>query len=226
LLHLAGAEEMLYIAGAGLLVQLPVVILKRKIFHRLFLRLVVTMAVVVALIISGFFYKLQIVTSHRTFDVAPITDVLSNNNAVKVLKNPSVITGGVQKCDWYIETYGTRPGYSVVYRALIRNYNNIDEVVIERDSVFGHKIDSTMMMTAVVAAQQSDKIRALFNYDPELFDPNDSMVESDILLMLGKKEQALQSLEVLLKRTTYPEFKQAVIDRINTLKTDTTTISL
>jgi hypothetical protein len=225
-LHLEGAKEMLYVAGLGLVIQAPIVFFTRKIFHRLFLRFVVAMAIIVGLTVSGMFYKLQVITSHRTMNVDELTDVLSSNNAVSVFNDPSQMTEAIQKSDWYIETYGRAPGYSVIYRGLMRNYKNIEVIAMAPGSIAGRKIDTTMIKAGVAAAHQGNKIRALFNYDPTLFDLEESMNESDLLLKLGKKEEAIQFLEMLFKRDISPELRQAVVDRLNIVKNDTTTITL
>jgi hypothetical protein len=66
----------------------------------------------------------------------------------------------------------------------------------------------------------------MFNYNPGFFNPHDSMTESELLLLLSEKEQAVRSLESLLEQRRSSEFKKAVMKRIHIVKTDTARMSL
>lgn len=212
ILHLSGANEMLYIGATGLVVQIPIILIKRRSVHRLFLRLLGAVALVVFMIASDLLFRLEVMTSHRTFNIAPIADVLRENMAEEIIKDPSRINDAVKRANWYIDTYQAAPGYTAVYRGLVRNYDNLTEYVLFQ------KGDSTMIRSAILAARESDRIKWMFKYDPDIFDPSDSMTESELLLLLGKKEQALKSLETILGQTQSAEFKKTIADRIILVK--------
>ncbi len=114
-LHIAGANMMFMIGIAGLLILIPILIFKRRYFHRLFLRFSITIVILAILAISGLFYRVQIMASHRTTNIQPIIDVQESNLAEQFETDPASVPDGLRKCDWYIDNYGSI-GYTSIFR--------------------------------------------------------------------------------------------------------------
>jgi hypothetical protein len=212
-LHLAGGEEMLTIGIVTMIILTPVLIWKRKLFHALFLRFAAITIVLTAFYASGLFFKIQLAASHRTMSAAPIEEVIGSNNAYDFWMEPETIAPAIEKSEWYIETYGTSPGYLPVYLGLLRNYENYFELQ-PLDSLR----DTTKLTNALTVVRQANKIRSMFNFQGRRFSVEDACLESEILLALGRKEEAIVSLEGMLQIAAADnEFKRQIASRLDSI---------
>ncbi|MEI9919385.1 MAG: hypothetical protein WDO14_11355 [Bacteroidota bacterium] len=177
-LHLDGANTMLLIAIVGLIILIPVLIFKRSYFHRLFLRFTITIAILTISIASGLYYRIELVASHHTTDIAPIIDVQSSNFADKFEIEPSLIPEGLRKCDWYIETYGSI-AYTGVFRDVTRNYYYYAQNQVELQKSNG--VDKESLRNARILALKARQIYAMFFLEDELEDVDETIREIDEL---------------------------------------------
>ncbi|HEX8059648.1 MAG TPA: hypothetical protein VF473_01880, partial [Cyclobacteriaceae bacterium] len=97
ILHLDGANVMLYVGATGLVIQIPLILIKRKVVHRLFLRLLATMAIIVFMIASDMLFMLEIIASHRTLNINPIIEVLKANREDRLIEEPSSVVTAIDK---------------------------------------------------------------------------------------------------------------------------------
>jgi len=207
--HLGGADEMLLIGMGFIIIIAPILIWKRKLFHALFLRFALITIVLTIVLATGLLYKIQLSASHRTFSVSAIEDLVYENNAAHFDLYPERIQPALEKCDWYMKTYGMRAGYSPVYGPLLRNYKLYVNIKLGENLSDSLKLENTLAV-----ARQASKIRSLFGYEGYPFGSNEASAESRILLAQGRKEEARRSLQSLLQVAPDDGFKQDILDRI------------
>jgi hypothetical protein len=195
-LHLNGSQEMLLIGTIAGLVFSIIMLLKRKQFHSLFLRFCLVLTFVSVTDWLQLFPKIEIAYAHRTTEVAPIMKVFYENGNGFYLTD-SVTSRAIAATEWYLAKYDKTVPFSAVYRELVRMYNVYGRLGVERAELSGIA-DTTQLKNALVLTRERDKIVALYNYQP--FARLDVTLEPDILLLLNRKEEAIQTLSVLLKR--------------------------
>lgn len=212
-LHLQGADEMLNVGIIAMVILTPIVIWKRKLFHTLFLRFATVTLILTAIYASGLFYKIQLAARHHTMNVQPIEEVIYSNDGYEFWVDPSTIAPAIESSDWYIKTFGTSPGYTPVYLGLLRSYENYIELQ-PIDSL----TDTIRLNNALLIARQANKIRAMFNFQGRRFTVEDASIEAEILIALGRKEEAIQSLEKMLAiPAADEEFKKEIADRLTAI---------
>jgi hypothetical protein len=68
-----------------------------------------------------------------------------------------------------------------------------------------------MLEEALLAARQTIKIESLFNFRGFDLDPSESALEARVLSMMGRKEEAVESLKKIINSNPPPEW----IDYLN-----------
>jgi hypothetical protein len=207
------------VSFAALIVLTPIVIWKRQLFHQLLIRFVIA-AFVLAVYYNPFYYKipmsLSLAYEHATTNVYEIFDVLDNNTSELFLKegNPA-IERGLKKSNWYMKQYGKKLGLSGVYNNLIGEYNGYAFSVLN-SSVSPAKIDSVQLLLALKVMRQQNKILRLFDY--ELDDLFSLKMEANVLLAMGKRDEAIQALENIIDSNAPQEIKTELRLRIDLIK--------
>ncbi len=214
-LHLPGASEMIVVSSAASLILMPVVIWKRQLFHQLLIRFVVV-TFVLAVYYNPFFYKipmsLSLAYQHASPHVNEIFQVLEDNNSqLFIQKGDAAIDKGIASCDWYIHEFKRPPGFSGIYDDLIEEYSSFVVSVLNSNGT-DSKIDSARLPQALKIAKQQTKILRLLNYSREDIFPLE--MESNVLLAMGRKEEAIQSLQNIVNDNPSEEFKAQLRNRI------------
>jgi hypothetical protein len=158
ILHLSGANEMMVIGIAALIIWTPIIVWKRKVFHSLFIRFVVAIQVVTLILVLQLSQRLEFMIGHRQLDITGIERVLSANKPEQLVDGD--IQEGMRICNWYIETYGARPGYVILYRDLVRIYDYTCEDILRETPENGMQLSRVLKM-----ARQMKKINGLFPKD-------------------------------------------------------------
>lgn len=226
-LHFTGADQMLWMALAAFFILPPIIIWKRNVFHKLFLRFCLA-----GFLISAWYSpvlhrvpSLQAAYVHETTSTGEILKVLEVNRLELFFeKGNEALDSGIAKSDWYINHYGTRQGFTFIYMELVEEYWSFARSAITPDEAT-HKIDTTLLPLALKAARQENKILKLFDY-PDLpwfiTDTGLSLkpieMEANVLLAMGKREEAIQSLENIIGANSPDDLKETLMARIALIK--------
>jgi hypothetical protein len=198
-MHWNGASVMILVAIYSFLILTPIVLWKRKLFHMLFIRFCV------AGFLFGFWYspfnfqiptRLQLAYEHESMNVGrllPLCNLDLSDNIRR--EGEKALDKRIRDADWYIKQYGTRFGFTLVYRALILNYEFFELDVLGKRTA-SQKIDSALLPLALKSVQAENKILKLFESD--LPDIEDYEMEGNILIAMGKKDEALAALNRVL----------------------------
>ncbi len=220
--HWEGADEMRIIGTSCSLVLIPLVVWKRKTFHLLMLRFCVAI-ILMGIYFSPFFdqlrLRLQICYEHQSVHIKQELDVIDANLLELFLKDGSkAVETGIEKSDSYIHTYGANFGYTIVYRSNAEAYENFARFILEKQAG-NQKVDSTQLELALKVVRQEYKIVKLLNFEPAL----DYGLESDILLAMGRKQEAIQTLEEFEKLipSRYKHDKDILKEKLASLKKET-----
>ncbi|MCE2995412.1 MAG: hypothetical protein LW863_07435 [Flammeovirgaceae bacterium] len=218
LLHFEGAEEMRLIGISCAMVMVPLIVWKRKTFHSLMIRFCV------ATILIGIYFlpifeipklKLQIAYDHETFDTNEILGVFEKNSADSFLEHrDKALEEGITKSDWYIQQYGMRYGFTEVYRTLAVEYYDFASAALESVKT-SNKNDTTLLPLALKAIKQEYKIIKLFNFKLLAFNLE---LEPDILMAMGRREEAIESLERIIPQLVYDDNKEYLKEKLKAIK--------
>ncbi len=220
ILHLTGANEMLLISFCAFCIIIPIIIWKRNIFHLLLLRFCLA-----GFLICVYYFPLYNVTEslsiayqHETLEVKEIKHVLSANN---LFPDEKSLDNGIQMSDWYINQFGARFGFTGIHRYLTLNYQDFAASILDPDDVT-LKIDSTLLPLALKAVREEHKILNLFDYKVipnfEFAYAEGFELEANLLMTMGKKEEAIQLLENALQTDPPERLKKLWSDRLNSIK--------
>lgn len=216
--HWEGAEEMRIIGISCSLILLPLIVWKRKSFHFLMVRFCVA-TLLMGIYFSPMFNKLrlrvQICYEHGTLDVKNIFEALQKNESNRfLLQREKALEAGIARSDWYIQQYGNQYGFTQVYRFLAEEYRNF-AIASLRPNEETNKIDTTLFPLALKALHQEFKIIKLFKF--ENFS-DDFELETDVLLAMGKKEEAIQALEKIIPQLVYDGDKEYLRKKLASIK--------
>lgn len=207
ILHLDGANEMLTIGAIALLIWIPIIIWKRKVFHSLFIRFVITTGLVILLMVSGIVQKGEYMICHGTLDVSQVERVMKANWYEKLVDGD--IAESMRMSDWYIETYNARPGYVILYRELTRVYDYSCEDILRNSP------NDTLQLQRVIAiAQQIRKITNLFPGFDDRRTANGYRHEALALYQMGKRKEAISVINDALNEN----FSQTTKDELSVVK--------
>lgn len=217
-LHLNGAREMILIALLALLILIPFALWKRQIFHRLLIRFCLV-SFVVCFWYSPVFYKvplsLEISYAHESLDTGETIHVVQDNRFQDFLEAGELaLDRGIKQSDSYLLHYGARNGFNFIHQYLIRNYDEYVSIVL-----YSPKKDTTLFPLCLKAVREEYKILSLFNFNVEpLIAVPDLKMESDVLMAMGKKEEALQFLEVELQKNPPENMKNVLLKKMAEIK--------
>lgn len=225
-LHLTGADAMLLEAFIAFAVFIPIIIWKRKNFHQLLVRFCVigfAISIWYSPVFSRMPMRLQAAYAHETLDTSEILSVMEANYSESFFSE-NELEAAISKSDWYIDKYGTGFGFTDVYRGMTNRYWEFGSDVLRPNGETG-KIDSVLLPLALKAARQETKILKLFNYqdlprfvtDPDLPLKHFEM-EANVLLAMGKKEEAIESLENIIRSNSPENIKESLRLRIALIK--------
>jgi hypothetical protein len=197
--HWEGANEMLIIGISSSLVLVPIVVWKRKAFHFLMIRFCIA-TVLICLYYSPVFFNnarvgVMLAYDHESIDIKNVLEVVDANRSERFLgEGNKAVERGIEKSYDYINKYGTEFGFTLAYRLMTLEYQLFAEEVIRKNSN-PQKLDSLQLTFALKAVRQEYKIAKLFDFEPSL----NYTLESEILLAMGKRQEAIQALENLEK---------------------------
>jgi hypothetical protein len=220
--HWEGADEMLLIGLSCSLILIPIIIWKRENFHFLLIRFCIT-GILISVYYSTFFNRLrlpfEIAYEHETSQPGALVEIVNHYDSRVFLEvGQSAIEESILISDGYLIKYNTMFGYTSIYRSMVVNYQNYAREVLHQ-MIEKTKIDSSHLPLALKAVRQEYKIAKLFNFEPTL----DYGLESDILLSMGKKQEAIQALEELEKLipARYENDKATLKGKLASLKKET-----
>jgi len=236
--HWEGANEMLIIGISSSLVLVPIVVWKRKAFHFLMIRFCIA-TVLICLYYSPVFFNnaregVMLAYDHESIHIKDVLEVLDANRSERFLNEGSkAVENGIAKSNEYMNKYGTDFGYTFAYRSMMveyqffaeamlgnrRDYEKLDSSLSPRSKRDNEKLDSVLLPLALTAVRQGYKIARLFDFEPWM----DFALESDILLVMGKREEAIDALEKLdqLIPGVYKNDKTLIKERLASLKAKT-----
>lgn len=210
--HWEGADEMLWIGITIGLGYILLILVWKRLFHMLLLRFYFTGVGIALFMLLGF--PITLMYEHETFRYSKLVQVVDANGYRILSSGKEAISKGITECNRYLERYGTSLGYTDVYRNINIEYETFADRSILK---FKADHDSSSLLLALEIAQQSTKIEKMFNYK---FGPF-SETEPNILLAMGKKEEAIKILEnIALMRAEEIEFKKYIEERIEQIKRD------
>jgi tetratricopeptide (TPR) repeat protein len=124
---------------------------------------------------------------------------------------------GIDQCESYIARYGTRHGFTNVYKYLIENYYGYGDMVL-RDYKANSQLDTIQFHQALRAAKQGGKILSMFNRNDEAI--WEKQVEADLFMVIGKKDEAIRIFTQLLSTDLPEQTKDTLKRKIEDLKND------
>ena len=212
-----GAYELRLIGITCSIALIPFVIWKRKMFHFLMIRFCVA-TVIIGVYYSPFFQNATVVVryayDHGSFRIQKILEIEQANQAELFLTNGSeAVDLGIEKSDAYIKQHGTDFGFTMLYRGMILEYEKFVLTALARNER-NPKRDSTLLPLALKIVRQQHKIAKLFNFKEK----PDSGLEAEVLLALGKREEAIRSLEEVIPFLEYEEEKERMKAKLSSLK--------
>lgn len=224
-LHLTGGNEMFSVSLVLMPLVLVIIGLKRKLFHKLLIQICFLMVFIIVFFRFGT-ARLSVAYERKTFSNEEYqiwrteTDdaIAENEDLIQEPKDyPAqfvVLKEGVHRCNNYIEKYGNRLGLTRFYVLKTRTYSEFARIVL--DSVPKRKdpqdsLSKMMLEEALLAARQMVKIESLFNFRGFAFEPSESTLEARVLMMMGRKEEAVESLKKIINSNPPPEW----IDYLN-----------
>ncbi len=218
-LHLAGGKELVQLSAIGSSLFIPVIYLKRNLFHRLLLKFFVGWIFVILLFFNFFSdlpRRLHVAYIHATTDIKEILLTVSKNYSEStLLEGPTAVNDGIAQADWYMSKYGKQFGFNLIYRDVMDHYMNYVS-----ESVSSPVLDSVRISSALKVAREGAKILNMFTFDeiPDgyFFDEESPfLMESKVLNAMGKKEEAVQSLQKILKRNPQESLKEILSKKIS-----------
>jgi hypothetical protein len=201
LMNWAGAREMLIVGLIGCSLFWLVYLIRGKMFHKLFVRMML-IATVLDLMSTHTLIVYQpkitwlargiMMYQYEVFDIDPILKYtgeiflpLATNNV-----NEAEIRKSIAACDHFIKKFGTQYGLTRLHRNMIFSYEDVALNVLQS----GEKPDSVSLMTAYLAIHQSEKIAALFKYQihPDLD------IHAEILKQMGRGNEVIDYYKHIL----------------------------
>ncbi|MBI3218544.1 MAG: hypothetical protein HYZ44_03455 [Bacteroidetes bacterium] len=217
--HWAGADEMRIIGISCSLVLIPLIVWKRKAFHFLMIRFCV------ATLIIGLYFSpplnklrliLQISYDHQTLQINNIVDTVEKNHSSDfLLRRHDALEQGLSKSDWYLQQYGDQFGFTEVYRALAMEYGDF-AIAALKPQESTNTVDTTLLPLALKAINQEYKIIKLFKFKNFT---EDLKLEAEILLAMGKREEAIESLETIIPQLVNDEDKEYLKEKLKSIGT-------
>jgi hypothetical protein len=130
-------------------------------------------------------------------------DLVFQNDFNQMLNDgTTMIDQGIASSDWYLSTYGTEEGFTVLHRILTMQYQDYVNEALARSK--DSPSDSTLLPNALRLARQQHKIFLLFGYDMPgaFYEPMPVLrpvqSEAAVLMAMGRQEEAVQSLKNIL----------------------------
>ena len=226
ILHFAGANVMLLVGLIGLLIISLVVYFKRRIFHKLLIRICILPLLMNVFLLYG--YRIGVAYEQRTFSnkeyifiSQEMDDVLKEY--ADIIDDPkdkqvqmAELKTGIEKCNAYIDKYDNRLGLTRYYTLRYEIYASFIDMTLDsvskRPGAAGDSLSGEMLQTSLLAARQIRKIDSLFNF--EYFHAR----EADVLMAMGRKEKAIQSLNTLLLSNPSTDFKELLNRKLKKLE--------
>ncbi len=209
-LHLAGADEMIRMGVIAIGIVVPVMILLRKRFHRLFLIIFFVTISMVPLMLTGVLDNIGIAYIHKTWSIKPLRALVAQQPVAYMEQDhPEQLWVAYRRdqenCDWYLKQYGTENGLTFIYRLYLANFELVATVALE-ESKAGH---TTAIPYGLQALEGMHKILKLFGYT--LDDPRyQKNIESWLRLSAelnhasGQPEETLKILDEILASCPSP----------------------
>jgi len=215
-LHWAGWPEMVGLSTWMIPLCWLVYFIRRKLFHKLFIKILIVNTVVVLLIArqvafyavdSSLLESFKLMYQHQTVGIRPL---LAYINGIEIdfsadMRNVSEgeIRRSISVCDDYLKTYGTSRGATDVYRMAINMYETIaGELAVD----VHQKADSVSLTKALLAIEEADKIAVLFNYEIR----PDVGIKASILEQMGRGEEEIRYYEKIVSLTNDDDLKENV----------------
>lgn len=216
--HWEGAEEMRLIGISCSLILIPLIVWKRKTFHFLMIRFCVAtllMGIYFSPLLNKLRLRVQLSYEHGTLNVKQIVDALEKNESnIFLLQREKALEEGIAKSDWYIQQYGNQYGFTQAYRFLAVEYRNF-AIASLRPNEETNKIDTTLFPLVLKALHQEFKIIRMFKFE---YFSDDYELETDVLLAMGRKEEAIQALENIIPQLVYDEDKEYLRKKLDSIK--------
>jgi hypothetical protein len=205
-LHLDGANAMISVAFFAFAIWIPIIIWKRRYFHKLLLRFCL-----VGFLLTLWYHpfltlvplRLETAYVHKTVKTQKFMDLVFQNDFNQMLNDgTTMIDQGIASSDWYLSTYGTEEGFTVLHRILTMQYQDYVNEALARSK--DSPSDSTLLPNALRLARQQHKIFLLFGYDMPgaFYEPMPVLrpvqSEAAVLMAMGRQEEAVQSLKNIL----------------------------
>ena len=233
ILFLSGGKEILIGALILLVILFFFIIFKRKSFHRLLVKLYF-----VVLFLNIFFQptgygrpslygKLSLAYTHKTFIVDEIVLMLQETNVFLLDKDSKsrvvAFNKSVQRSNWYTARYGNKLGRTRTHSVMAYAYANVAQSILDsvtrKNEISPDQEKQKLLEVGWIAAHQANKISALFNFEfgsPEEIKAN-IRLEADILVALGKNEEAIQALRKIVQSNPPADIKESVEKKIKQL---------
>lgn len=224
-LHLNGANEMALIATVSLTVLCVLMLIFRNLFHKLFVRFCFG-TLVVGLWFGPFTFSvrhwLTLAYENETLNYAEIRHVHEVTSANEVVYDLALIQPldtvaialAISQAEGYMQEYGTRFGFNAIYDGMVRMRYGFGSDVLQSDL----KSDRVRLEWALKLAQQNMRIWRMFDFRTEWVGITEALqIESDLLLALGRKEEARRSLQLLLANSLPKETDVALRKRLKSL---------
>jgi hypothetical protein len=217
-MHWTGASEMLIVALPFWLFFLIAYLGWRKLFHKFFVKIAWVYGIGFLLLNSQYilfnlsFSPLGYLTfayQNETFDLAPLKKIRDqiffkeekDGNWEHVSENE--IRRSINVLEAYAKQYGTRHGYTEIYRTALDYYGNFaEEVAMDPQK----KADSASLAKVYLVVLEARKIGKMFNYQYiPLYD-----VTQAVLTQMGKRDELIDYYNEILTLSTDEDFKETV----------------
>lgn len=205
-----GADEFFWLGISIGLVFIILILVWKRLFHFLLLRFYLVSFGISLFMLFGF--PTTLMYEHETFSYSQLSDVVNKNSYESLSQGDDAVQEGLRESDEYIKEYGTSFGYTEVYLSFSMGYAIFVDNSIRK---FKADQDSSSLVLALKVAQQSTKIEKMFNYQ---FGPFFG-TEPDLLLAMGKKEEAVKMLKnIVLLTNDQAAIKEYCEGRIKQIK--------
>ena len=227
-LHLTGADQMLLITFVAFSILIPVIIWKRKLFHQLLVRFCLAgflISIYYSPVASTIPLRLHLAYEHKTIEIDnELKTIRQHRSEIFTEQGKAGLDEGLKLSDQYLSTYGTRLGFTSVHRVMAEAYWELGYYALMLKEGT-NQIDSVQLSLALKAARQENKILKLFNYQNLPTFIRDSSLpfkhtemEANILLALGRKDEAIQALENIIQIASDEDLKKTLGEKIISIK--------
>jgi hypothetical protein len=206
-LHLAGATEVLRIGLILTLIFFLLVVIKRPWFHVMIIQIMAVVLFAAIFYSSGSYRSLQnwfrTVYAHKTFDVSMpwnAEDALEMfyDDRLSLKKKAERLDNSIRITNRYLLTFAADAGLTDTDHYLIANYYTIAHSAVGSLDTMKSTSDKALAIEmGLKAGREADHIFTLF---PDAMDPFYVGSEAWVLAALNRKEEAISSLQTILRQ--------------------------